>query len=106
MFTRSIQICHCLQVYFLFILLIDENYQAFVLSHPSREPIERNIRAINETNWKGTSNDQSKDKLNMWLIKDIRSNIMKTAFLIAGGILILFVTSGLVSVIVYYVKKK
>ena len=106
MFNRVTQICHCLQLYFLFIVLTDQNHQALVHARFSDEHLDRIIRAVNDTTSSQASNDQSKYKLSVHLTKDIRNNMIKSAFLIAGGILVLFLVSGLVSITVYYVRKK
>ena len=101
MFSRSIRIYRCLQLYSLFILLIHEN-QTFVLSDVD-EPLDRDVTDIT---WAKVSINSINDKHNVRLLKDTRSNILKLSLLIISGIFILFLIGAIVSVIVFCVKKK
>jgi hypothetical protein len=68
--------------------------------------VDEDIRAISNDAWMKVTMNPGKDKLNVQLLRNTRQSMMKSVFIIVGGVSILFITGGLISIALYYVKKK
>jgi hypothetical protein len=56
--------------------------------------------------WTQLNRNPGKDQLNAYHLRNARGNIIKSVFFIGGGVFILVIIGGIVSVFVYYAKKK
>ncbi len=102
MFGKYIRIFYCFQLCLLLILLIKYDI-TFALPNPD---VDENIRAISNDAWIKIKTNPGKDKLNAQLLRNTRGSIMKSVFIVVGGVFILFIIGGFISIGVYYIKKK
>ena len=67
---------------------------------------DEDIRSVTNDPWMKVTMKSGKDKMNAQLLRNTRGNIMKTVLVISSGVFILFIVGGLISIAVYYIKKK
>jgi len=111
MFAIYIRIFYSFQLYLLLILLIKYNITSALpdpnVANLNGKNVNVNvIPTVSNNAWIKVTMNSGKDKLNAHHLRNIRGNIMKSAFIIVGCVCILFIIGGISSIIVYYVKKK
>ena len=97
--------------YLLLIVIIKQNF-TFVLPnqnivHVNDQKTKVEVHALpSNQQWAQLKKSPGKDQLNARHLRDTRGNIMKSVFFIIGGVFILVLVGGIISIIVYYIKKK
>jgi hypothetical protein len=61
---------------------------------------------VSDKAWSKVQINPGKDKLNAHNLRNTRGNIMKSVFIIIGGVFLLFIIGGIISIIIYCVEKK
>jgi hypothetical protein len=64
------------------------------------------LSLVHNNVWIQVTMDPGKDQLNANSLRATRVNIMGSVFMITASVLILVIVGGIISVIIYYVKKK
>ncbi len=103
MLNEDIRIFYYVQLCLLLIVLIKFDVN-FALPNSK---VDKDIQgSVSNDPWMKVTMKSGKDKLNAQLLKNTRGNIMKSVLIISGGVFILFIVGGLISIAVYYLKKK
>ena len=107
MFDTYIRIFYSFQLYLLMIVLIKQKtISTLPTSNNNNMDIsDKTIRLVSDKAWVKVSMNPGKDKSNAYQLRNTRGNIMKTVIMIISGVFILFFIGGIISIIIYYVKK-
>jgi hypothetical protein len=106
-----IRIVYFFQCYLLVVLLIQQDILSALptpnVANANNKLVNTKVTPTVSNNvWVKLTSNPGKDKLNARQLKDTRTNIVKTVVVIVGSVSILFIIGGIISIIVYYVKKK
>ena len=112
MFGRCVRILYCFLLCLLVSLLIIYVHATFAIPNPyafdiNSQGIDPSVPSLVPVQtWTQVNMSLGKDHLNNNHSTNIRKNILKSIMVVAVAILILMITGGIISVIVYRVKKK
>ena len=111
MFDRCIRILYCFLLCLLVSLLLVYERTTFAVPDPNAfdingQSIDQNVpSSVPVGTWTQVNTSFGKDQLNSNHSTNIRKNTLKSIMVIAVAILILMIIGGIISVIVYHVKK-
>lgn len=112
MLNKYIRIFCYFQFSLLLLFLLIEEDKIFALPNPNlvnsnnNDVILKGLPAVTNKPWSKLTLNPGKDKLNARQIRNKRTNITETIIILSGSIGVLFVFGGIISIIVYYIKKK
>jgi hypothetical protein len=104
-------ILYCLYLYLLLFVIIKQD---LIFALPNQNIADVNsedtgvkvLPPVSNRAWAQFKKSPGKDQLNAHHLNDTRGNIMRSVFIIVGGIFILVSVGGIISIVVYYIKKK
>jgi hypothetical protein len=111
MFDEYFKLLSCPHLWLLLIVIIKPN-RIFALPNPATTngndqlAHAKVLPPVSDNDWTHIRMNRGKDQLNAHHLRNTRRSIMKSVFIIVGGVFILITVGGIVSIIVYCIKKK
>ncbi|CAF2078048.1 unnamed protein product [Rotaria magnacalcarata] len=106
MFDIFRRVLYPFHMYFLLYLCVNQDINFALPNVQSKDINEIIFSSLPNRDQLQVKINRGKDQLNAYHSTNTRANVIKTVFIIVGGILMLAIVGGIISIIVYYVKQE